>query len=95
MERQYGVLKRRFPVLAVGIRLKLTTAVNVILACCILHNICILRKERDPVDEGTIPNLEQLIHDGQIPSVPVTVTDPSYGFQRNLMTQYFGSINRN
>nr|XP_049694472.1 putative nuclease HARBI1 [Helicoverpa armigera] len=91
VERQYGVLKRRFPVLAVGIRLKLSTAVNVILACCILHNICIIRKERDPINDGSIPNLDQLIANGQIPSVPVAGADPIYGFQRSLITQYFES----
>lgn len=92
MERQYGVLKRRFPALAVGIRLKLTTAVNVIIACAILHNICIIMKEEDPIDDGNIPNLEQLIQDGQIPNIPITVQDPTYGFQRNQVTNYFAEM---
>lgn len=41
VERQYGVLKRRFPVLAYGIRLKVPTAMKLITACAILHNIAI------------------------------------------------------
>lgn len=94
VERQYGVLKRRFPVLAVGIRLKLKTAVNVILACSILHNICIIRKEQDPINDGNVTNLEELIENGQIPSIPLAGADPSYGFQRNLMTQYFENLKR-
>ncbi|XP_063837153.1 LOW QUALITY PROTEIN: putative nuclease HARBI1, partial [Ostrinia nubilalis] len=92
VERQYGVLKRRFPVLAVGIRLKLPTAVNVIIACCILHNICILRKEQEPLNDGSIPNLESLIEAGRIPHIPVTVNDPIYGFQRNQITNYFENM---
>ncbi|XP_028039897.1 putative nuclease HARBI1 isoform X2 [Bombyx mandarina] len=96
VERQYGVLKRRFPVLAVGLRLKLTTSVHVILACCILHNICIIRKEQDPINDGSIPNLEELIQNGQIPPTHNIAADHSYGFQRNYMTQYFGNLtNRN
>ncbi|KAL4721215.1 hypothetical protein ACJJTC_019540 [Scirpophaga incertulas] len=39
VERQYGVLKRRFPVLAVGIRLRLETAIRVMLAYCVLHRV--------------------------------------------------------
>ncbi|XP_053604215.1 putative nuclease HARBI1 [Plodia interpunctella] len=92
VERQYGVLKRRFPVLAVGIRLQLPTAINVILACCVLHNICIIRKEHEPINDGTIPNLEELIVNGQIPQIPITVNDPTYGFQRNQITQYFDNL---
>ncbi|XP_065213051.1 putative nuclease HARBI1 [Planococcus citri] len=41
VERQYGVLKRRFPVLALGMRMKLKKIQSVIVACAVLHNICI------------------------------------------------------
>lgn len=92
VERQYGVMKRRFPVLALGIRLKLDTAVNVILACCVLHNICILRKEHQPINDGSIPNLEELIANGQIPRVPMHHHDPTYGFTRSQLTQYFDNL---
>ncbi len=33
VERQYGVMKRRFPCLSQGLRLKLTTQANIIVAC--------------------------------------------------------------
>lgn len=39
VERSYGVLKRRFPVLSCGSRLKLETTQAVIVACCVLHNL--------------------------------------------------------
>ncbi|CAI6359257.1 unnamed protein product [Macrosiphum euphorbiae] len=39
VERTYGVLKRRFPILSLGLRLKLTTSQAIIVACSILHNI--------------------------------------------------------
>lgn len=41
VERSYGVLKRRFPVLSLGIRLKLDRVEAVIVACEVLHNIAI------------------------------------------------------
>jgi hypothetical protein len=40
VERFFGVLKRRFPCLKNGLRLKLVTTVKVIVACGVLHNIC-------------------------------------------------------
>lgn len=41
VERQYGVWKRRFPVLHLGMRLKLDTIMAVIVATAVLHNIAI------------------------------------------------------
>lgn len=92
VERQYGVLKRRFPVLAVGLRLNLDTSINVILSCCILHNICVLNKEDLPLqNDGIVPNLENLIRIGQI-AAPAG-NDQVYGSRRNQITQYFENIN--
>lgn len=52
VERQYGVWKRRFPVLAIGLRLKLETSLAVIVSCAVLNNIAIDHKEDvPPVDE--------------------------------------------
>lgn len=45
VERSYGVLKRRFPVLSLGMRLKLETVQTIIVACAILHNIAIDNKD--------------------------------------------------
>lgn len=42
VERSYGVLKRRFPILSLGMRLRdLDTVRNIIVSCCILHNVAI------------------------------------------------------
>lgn len=48
VERQYGVLKRRFPCLSLGIRLKITTQAMVVVACAVLHNFCIQEKDDLP-----------------------------------------------
>ncbi len=39
IERTFGVWKRRFPVLAIGINVKMTTAESVIVATAVLYNI--------------------------------------------------------
>ncbi|XP_031333815.1 putative nuclease HARBI1 [Photinus pyralis] len=41
IERAFGVWKRRFPVLALGLRLQLPTVQDIIMATAILHNIAI------------------------------------------------------
>ncbi|XP_039756277.1 putative nuclease HARBI1 isoform X2 [Pararge aegeria] len=66
VERQYRVLKQRFPALAIGLRINLYTAVDVIVACCILHNICIDEGEDIPPQEMDNSFLDAHIEDGQI-----------------------------
>lgn len=52
VERQYGVWKRRFPVLATKLRLKLATSLKVIVATAILHNVAIEQREGEqPPDD--------------------------------------------
>ncbi|XP_033229689.1 uncharacterized protein LOC117181234 [Belonocnema kinseyi] len=60
-ERLFGVIKRRFSVLSIGIRVAIPKVKNVIVASCVLHNIAIHFKEHEPsVDPDVrIPNLKQ------------------------------------
>ncbi|XP_063911960.1 putative nuclease HARBI1 [Zophobas morio] len=48
VERQYGVWKRRFPILSLGLRLKLETTLAVIVATAVLHNIALNNNENEP-----------------------------------------------
>lgn len=53
VERQYGVMKRRFPALAYGLRVRTETAQKLISVVAMLHNICIERNEPEPpIDPG-------------------------------------------
>jgi hypothetical protein len=63
VERQYGVWKRRFPCLSLGIRLKMETTAIVIVACAVLHNFCIQRKEKLP---NIDPELEIIVAESNI-----------------------------
>lgn len=51
IERLFGVLKRRFPALQNGLKIKVETTLQVIVACAVLHNICIMAN--DPVEDFT------------------------------------------
>lgn len=42
VERSYGVVKKRFPALALGIIVKLKLALNIIIATFLLHNLAII-----------------------------------------------------
>nr|CAH7715984.1 unnamed protein product [Callosobruchus chinensis] len=57
VERQYGVWKRKFPVLAVGIRVQLATTLNIIVATAVLHNIAIDHNEDGPIDDPEISSV--------------------------------------
>ncbi|CAH1381977.1 unnamed protein product, partial [Tenebrio molitor] len=54
VERSYGVWKRRFPVLALGIRLKRNRLEAVIIATAVLHNIACHMSEPDPPIEEEV-----------------------------------------
>lgn len=46
VERMFGIWKRRFPILAVGINVRKEKSMTIITACAVLHNI--LRRNGDP-----------------------------------------------
>nr|CAH7753219.1 unnamed protein product [Callosobruchus chinensis] len=50
VEGQYGVWKRRFPVLKLGMRLNVNTIMAVIVATAVLHNMAIEENEDIPAD---------------------------------------------
>jgi hypothetical protein len=67
VERQYGVWKRRFPVLQIGMRLKIATVLNIIVAIAVLHNLALIENEEIPEewlegieDEENLENAAQV-----------------------------------
>lgn len=54
VERLFGVLKRRFPILSLGLRVSLDTARSIVVACAVLHNIALSMNEPKPIVD---PNL--------------------------------------
>lgn len=58
VETQYGVWKRRFPILSTGIRLNLETAMSVIVATAIIHNIAVELNDDFPDDWFDDPIVE-------------------------------------
>lgn len=55
VERMFGIWKRRFPCLQAGLRIKLSTALTVIVATAVLHNAAVRFNDPvPPVDEDII-----------------------------------------
>lgn len=54
IERTFGVLKRRFPCLRLGLRTKLDTSLNIITACAVLHNIAASHGDAEPPSDDDL-----------------------------------------
>lgn len=54
IERSYGVWKRVFPCLSLGMRLKKQTVLHVIVATAVLHNLRIDMRDPEPIDDDDI-----------------------------------------
>lgn len=65
VERQYGVLKRRFSVLSTGMKVRMETVQMIIVACAVLHNIAIDAREEVPPVE--IDGFEEMLDRAYIP----------------------------
>lgn len=89
IERLFGVLKRRFPVLAYGIRLNLQTTLTVIVAVAVLHNIaCEMNEEEPPnVNDDEINYLIEMANIVDQPIQPNHVRD-----YRNEIINYFENL---
>ncbi|KAL0861600.1 hypothetical protein ABMA27_009099 [Loxostege sticticalis] len=71
VERSYGVWKRRFPVLSLGLRVKLDKALVIIMATAVLHNMLRQRGEEVPSDDLGLElpaPWEVILQNGQIRS---------------------------
>lgn len=83
VERQYGVWKRRFPILRLEMRLKLQTIQSVIVATAALHNIAIDNNDLVPLeDEEPVVNNEIVDNN---PGVANQIRD-------DLINNYFAAL---
>lgn len=87
IERCFGVLKRRFPCLATGMRLTTPTVLSVIVACAVLHNLLIdLRDEIPDIDHEVIIPAE-----AQVPEAVIGVENENSAVRRALVNTIFNN----
>lgn len=60
IERGFGIWKRRFPAIKYVLRTKLYNCPSIIVACAVLHNICILQCDQFFIDELEVDDLGEI-----------------------------------
>lgn len=93
IERVFGIWKRRFPVMAYGLRLKMDTVLTIIVATSVLHNIA--RKMNEP--EPPIPediNEEELNYLIKTQQIEMDAQDHqgNNNIVQNEMIRYFNQL---
>lgn len=87
VERQYGVWKRRFPVLKLGMRVHLETAFSIIVATAVLHNLAIEEKEEIP-EEWFNPDEDN----ADIEPLPIANDIDGDNVRQLLILNHFGRL---
>lgn len=87
VEQLFGVWKRRFPILAYGCRIQLSTAKNVVVATAVLHNIA--RSQNDP-EPSTGPSYNPIDELDNLPQIHEPIANGST-FRRYLTETYFNN----
>lgn len=93
VERSYGVLKRRFPVLSLGMRVQLHTVQAIIVACAVLHNIAVEEHERVPPDE--LEGFQDMLDATVVPGSAAADNDANVGNARDTLLRYFAQLHAN
>ena len=91
VERSYGVWKRRFPILSLGIRLKFDKIQSIIVATAVLHNICCINNETElPTLSNDLQNAVDFVL--SVPNNRETHNDVNNNVRRILINDYFKKL---
>lgn len=94
VERSYGVWKRRFPALAMGIRLKLDTIQAMVVAIAILHNKACDEKERIPPINNDQEVAINMVNNILVPNAEYGIVriNENNQVRHNLIYNYFANL---
>lgn len=89
VERSYGVWKRRFPVLSLGIRMNVKEVQSIIVATAVLHNICNFKNDRNapPVESDEVNAMIDM--DVPVPSIAITNENI---YRREIIRNHFETL---
>lgn len=99
IERVNGIIKRRFPILAYGCRLKLDTVLTIIVALAVLHNICREQNEADPPEPEDLDMFLRRMEEDVVPNIPPFIVGVGQAPElqalgsREQMVNYFANLN--
>ncbi|GFW65980.1 putative nuclease HARBI1 [Trichonephila clavipes] len=95
IERKYGILKRRFPCLSIGLNCHIDRVPAIVVACCVLHNLCIRLEDPEPPAD---PQIEALVRQLELENEDATLSFetrprcPAGFAKRNVIVTNFFSI---
>lgn len=91
VERQYGVWKRRFPILSFGFRTKLDTTMAAIIACAVLFNITRKLDGEEPPDDYEVRSSDGVQEEPPQTLMRVNNND-RFTARNRLLNDYFPSL---
>ncbi|GFX38564.1 retrovirus-related Pol polyprotein from transposon 17.6 [Trichonephila clavipes] len=95
IERKYGILKRRFPCLSIGLNCHIDRVPAIVVACCVLHNLCMRLEDPEPPAD---PQIEALVRQLELENEDATLSFetrprcPAGFAKRNVIVTNFFSI---
>ncbi|XP_011860215.1 PREDICTED: putative nuclease HARBI1, partial [Vollenhovia emeryi] len=94
VEHTFGIWKRRFPILAFGSRLKISTVMTIIIASAVLHNIARRRGEDipPPVDDENLHILENIANNNVNPHFQNEAGNAGLLARNILINEYFNNL---
>lgn len=90
IERTFGVIKRRFPVLSFGMRVKLETVKLIIIACAVLHNIAVDAKEQVP--PINIEGFDDMLATTAVPETNINERNTPDNVRDRILLNYFHTL---
>ncbi|KOB66598.1 Uncharacterized protein OBRU01_20948 [Operophtera brumata] len=107
IERFYGVWKRRFPCMAIGLGVSLENSFQIVIATAVLLNIARRSGEATPPDDSQVINLCIIfpaswdallahgnINNGKMDTGRTQRTNPNYRRRCDFVTNYFAQLAR-
>ncbi|GFT31606.1 nuclease HARBI1 [Trichonephila clavipes] len=95
IERKYGILKR-FSCLSIGLNCHIDRVPAIVVACCVLHNLCIRLEDPEPPAD---PQIEALVRQLELENEDATLSFearsrcPASFAKRNVIVTNFSQIN--
>lgn len=91
IERCFGIWKRRFPVLSIGMRVNMELTQDIIIATAILHNMCINNGDEIPSVEAHVEDLIDLSSSSRNASNEIAANNNNNHLRRQMLINYFNT----
>ncbi|GFW16307.1 putative nuclease HARBI1 [Trichonephila clavipes] len=88
IERKYGILKRKFPCLSIGLNCHIDRVSATVVACCVLHNLRIRLEDPEPPAQ-----IEALVRQLELENEDATLSFETTGFAKSnvIETNFFSN----